>query len=107
MSRNHARFHEPVKAIVINFFRLQMGHRELNKHLHKIGPADFSNRDSCHVPETVDPFLLHCPQYSHQRSLIISRTQQLDIPFSILSLLTDSILLHSVETLVQSTGRQF
>ena len=87
-------------------FRLQTGHCGLKKHLHRIGLSDSPNCDRCHVPETVDHFLHHCPQYSHKRSPIISRTQQLDIPFSLISLLTDPRLLYSVETFIQSTRRR-
>ena len=79
-------------------FRLRSGHCRLRAHLYKIGCSDSSLCETCNSPETVTHFLLQCRQYESNRSLLKKVTAELNIPFSLHSVLCDPRLLtHTVE----------
>ena len=79
-------------------FRLRSGHCRLGDHLRKSGCSDSSPCESCNSPETVICFLLHCSQYERNRLLLQKVTDDLNIPFSLHSVLCDPRLLtHTVE----------
>ena len=87
-------------------FRLRTGHCRLNYHLHRIGTKDSPDCDYCGMPETVAHFLTICSQFTHQRSFVISKVQELNMPFTARSLLTEPILQPYVKAYVALCRKQ-
>ena len=70
-------------------FRLRSGHCRLNGHLHRIGIIESPNCDYCQTQETVEHFLLSCPQYGSQRSRLVQKASQLKVQLSMHAILTE------------------
>ncbi|KAL7635514.1 UNVERIFIED_CONTAM: hypothetical protein RMT77_014583 [Armadillidium vulgare] len=61
-------------------FRLRVGHTGLKAHLHKLKLAQSPSCPHCAFPtETVEHFLIHCPQYMVARNLLFSRLRTLGV----------------------------
>ena len=58
-------------------FRLQTGHSRLNYHSHRIGKHPTGLCEACKVPESVQHFLLLCPNYSHFRTVLKNRIERI------------------------------
>ena len=86
-------------------FRLRSGHCRLRAHLCKIGCSDSSLCEICHSPETVTHFLLHCPQYESNRSLLKKVTAELNIPFTLHMVLCDPRLLIPAVEFTLASGK--
>ena len=86
-------------------FRLRSGHCLLRAHLCKIGCSDSSFCEICNSPETVTHFLLHCPQYENNRSLLKKVTAELNIPFSLQLVLRDPRLLTNTVAFALASGK--
>ena len=84
-------------------FRLRSGHCQLNNHLYRIGSKKSPNCNYCLVPETVEHFLLSCPQYNTQRSHLVQSARQLNVPLTLHSLLTEPEILSRVVSFVISS----
>ena len=86
-------------------FRLRSGHCRLNGHLHRIGIIESPNCDYCQTQETVEHFLLSCPQYGSQRSRLVQKASQLKVQLSMHAILTEPDLISLVVGFVLSTGK--
>lgn len=87
-------------------FRLQTGHCRLNKHLYKIGVKDSPNCDYCHIPETVEHFLMLCSEFNDQRSFLINSAHRASIPFTLNALLTEAEIAPHLIKFIRSCGKQ-
>ena len=86
-------------------FRLRSGHCRLRANLFKIGCSDTQLCQFCNIPETVDHFLLECPEFEHHRTTLKSATRDLNLPFSLQHILTDPRLLTNTVEFVLSCNK--
>ena len=86
-------------------FRLRSGHCRLRANLFKIGCSDTQLCQFCNIPETVDHFLLECPEFEHHRTTLKSATRDLNLPFSLQNILTDPRLLTNTVEFVLSCNK--
>ncbi|EJD51429.1 hypothetical protein AURDEDRAFT_56982, partial [Auricularia subglabra TFB-10046 SS5] len=60
---------------------LRTGHAGLNGFLARIKAAPSARCEACHVPETVEPYLLRCRRFTHARhSLRMQIRKPLSLP---------------------------
>ena len=69
--------------------QLRTGHIGLNSFLHRIGAAPSPKCDKCHVPETVEHFLLTCHKFKIQRTILRKRLCEAGLGLNMSSLLAD------------------
>ncbi|KAF9245438.1 hypothetical protein BU15DRAFT_13391, partial [Melanogaster broomeanus] len=84
---------------------LRTGHISLNQHLHRIKKSDTPNCPNCEDDrqETVEHFLLGCPQYAHERHVLQSSLGR--VAFSLPFILTQPTAHEPVIRFINSTKR--
>ena len=97
--------HTVSRKIDTILFRLRSGHCRLNSHLYKIGCLDSPSCEFCDSSETVEHFLLACPEFESQRTPLRNATLRLNLPFSLQSLLLDPRLLDLTVEFVLSSNK--
>lgn len=93
--------------------RLRIGHAGVNQHLHRFKMRDSPMCDSCGIPETINHFIMECPEYLAERDIMRNLFESLDVVFSIKNVLmfgeysgnTLRLLMSSVVKFLKSTGR--
>ena len=87
-------------------FRLRSGHCRLNNNLYKIGIKDSPDCALCRIPETVEHFLISCPQYSTRRSTLEDTARLANISFTLQNVLTEPELVIQTVIFIRQCGRQ-
>ena len=82
--------------------RLRSGHCRLNSHLYRIGTKESPNCGHCQTQETVEHFLISCPQYESQRTDLKGTARLLNVPLTLHTLLTVPELMSRVVIIVLS-----
>ena len=86
-------------------FRLQTGHCGLRSHLHRIGKADSPLCRNCFMEETVAHFILHCPLYEGERTILFTKVYEAKAQFTLLKILTDMRIMPYTAEFLLLTGR--
>ena len=87
-------------------FRLRTGHCALRLHLPRIGKSYTPLCQNCIMEETVAHFILHCPVYNQERSMLFSQVHEAQTQFNLINLLTDPRIMPYVAEFVLSSGRR-
>ena len=87
-------------------FRLRTGHCSLRSHLYRIGKSDTPLCRNCLMEETVAHFILHCPVYEQERSILFSQVHETHTQFNLINLLTDPRIMPYVAEFVLFSGRR-
>ena len=51
----------------------------LSEYAHKIGKSKSPNCEICGVPESIDHFIWHCPEFEEERQKLAKNAKDLDI----------------------------
>ena len=86
--------------------KLRVGHANVAERLYRIQKAD-SPQCNCGANETIGHFLLRCPIYNAQRSVIITTFSSIDQPLTLSSLLGGGSSEPSEQSLIQSALVEF
>ena len=89
------------RAVETSLARLRIGHIGLNSHLFKIG-KESTDECICGSVETVDHFLLHCPQYGAERKILSDHLQSIEVPLTRTNLLGGGNFNESKQFMIQS-----
>ena len=73
----------------VSLTRIRFGHCLLNNVKYLFGLVPSRNCDICHVEEDVNHFIIHCINYSNQRSKLINKAVEKNIHLNIHDLLRD------------------
>lgn len=95
------------------FAKLRVGHANVSEHMYRVGKRDTPHCMHCTRVETIEHFLLICPQYDGHRKVLQNVLQRNKIPFTIINLLgggpfdcaAQNIIISAVVTFLVSSGR--
>ena len=85
--------------------RLHTGHCGLRSHLQRIGEVDPPLCRNCFMEETVAHFILHCPVYAEERSILFSKVYEANAQLTLLRIPTDMRVMPYVAEFVLLTER--
>jgi hypothetical protein len=87
-----------------HIFQLRVGHAPLNQYLYKFKRVNNPRCPACgHTNETVEHFLLYCPNYTHKRWPIINQNRG-SVP-KLVKILTSTKMLIPLANYLDATGR--
>ena len=85
-------------------FQLQVGHAPLNKYLHRFKKVDHARCPACgDQVETVEHFLLHCPNFTHECWLLLVKLKR-TVPLTI-EILSNKNTILSLINFIEATER--
>ena len=67
--------------------RLRIGHVGLNENMHRFQLRDSPLCDRCGINESIDHFIMHCPEYTEERIILRREFQDLDVAFTLKNVL--------------------